>query len=97
MSKQKKANFFVKTLRNSDPSSSTFTFEIQAVFHRTGVMVTVFIVPGNVTVQIGDGGDDEIKNRLNRAKISFIQFHLEYPLSLKSEIMSIKCQNMSFL
>ena len=28
------------------------------------------------------------KNRLNRAKISFIQFHLEYPLSLKSEIMS---------
>ena len=31
MSKPKKANFFVKTLRNTDPASSTLTFETQAV------------------------------------------------------------------
>ena len=56
MSKPKKANFFVKTLRNIDPASSTFTFETQAVFHPAGVETTVFVVPGNVTVKIGDAG-----------------------------------------
>ena len=80
MSKPKKANFFVKTLRNIDPASSTFTFE-------TRVVITVFVVPGKVTVQIGDGGEFGIKIEAN---ISFIQFHHEYLLSLKSEIMSIK-------
>ena len=94
MSKPKKANFFVKTLRNIDLASSTFTFEIQAVFHPAGVETTVFVVPGKMTVKTRDGGDAGIK--IKRAKISFIQFYLEYPLSLKSEIMSIKCQNMSF-
>lgn len=61
MSKPKKANFFVKTLRNIDPASSTFTFETQAVFHPAGVVTTVFVVPGKVTVKIGDGGDAGIK------------------------------------
>ena len=57
MSKPKKANFFVKTLWNIDPVSSTFIFETQAVFHPAGVVTTVFVVPGKVTVKIGDGGD----------------------------------------
>ena len=57
MSKTNKANFFVKTLMNIDPASSTFTFETQAVFHPSGVVTTVFVVPGKVTVKIGDGGD----------------------------------------
>ena len=61
MSKLKKAIFFVKTLRNIDPASSTFTFETQAVFHPAGVVTTIFVVPGNVTVKIGDGGDVGIK------------------------------------
>ena len=56
-----KANFFVKTLRNIDPVSSTFTFEIQAAFHPAGVVTTVFVVPGTVTVKIRDGGDGGIK------------------------------------
>ena len=43
MSKPKKANFFVKTLRNIDPASSTFTFETQAVFHPAGVVITVTV------------------------------------------------------
>ena len=61
MSKPKKANFFVKTLRNIDPASLTFNFETKAVFHPAGVVITVFVVPGKVTVQIGDGGDAGIK------------------------------------
>ena len=61
MSKPKKAKFFVKTLRNIDPASSTFTFETQAVFHPAGVVTTIFVVPGKVTVKIGDGGDAGIK------------------------------------
>ena len=61
MSKPKKANFFVKTLRNIDPASSTFTFETQVVFHPAGDVVTVFVVPGKVTVQIGYGWDAGIK------------------------------------
>ena len=51
----------VKTLRNIDPASSTSTFEIQAVFHPAGVVTTVFVVPGKVTMKIGDGGDAGIK------------------------------------
>ena len=35
----------------------TVTFETQAVFHPAGVVTTVFVVPGKVTVKIGDGGD----------------------------------------
>ena len=61
MSKPKKANFFVKTLRNIDPASSIFTFETQAVFHPVEAVATVFVVPGKVTVKIGDGGDFGIK------------------------------------
>ena len=61
MSKPKKANFFVKTLRNTDPASSTFYFETQAVFHPAGVVTTVFVVPGKVTAKIGDGRDAGIK------------------------------------
>ena len=61
MSKPKKANIFVKTLRNIDPASSTFTFETQAVFHPAGDVATVFVVPEKVTVKIGDGGDAGIK------------------------------------
>ena len=53
MSKPKKANFFVKTLRNIDPASSTFTFETQAVFHPAGVVSRGFVVPGKMTVKIG--------------------------------------------
>ena len=60
-SKPKKANFFVKTLRNIDPASSTFTFETQGVFHPAEVVTTVFVVPGKVTVKIGDGRDVGIK------------------------------------
>ena len=48
-------------LRNIDPASSTFTFETKAVFHPAGVVTTVFIMPGKVTVKIGDGGDAGIK------------------------------------
>ena len=44
MSKPKKANFFVKTLRNIDPASSTFNFETQAVFQPAGDVTTVFVV-----------------------------------------------------
>ena len=79
MSKLKKANFFVKTLRNIDPASSTFTFEMQAVFHSAGAVITVFIVSGKVTVKIGDGGDAGIKINQKGQKVLFIQ----YPLSLK--------------
>ena len=61
MSKPNKANFSVKTLRNIDPASSTFTFKTQAVFHPGGVVTTVFILPGKETVKIGDGGDARIK------------------------------------
>ena len=61
MSTPKKANFFVKTLRNIDPASATFTFETQAVIHSAGAVTTVFLVPGKVTVKIGDGGDAGIK------------------------------------
>ena len=62
MSKQKKANFFVKTLRNSNPASSTFTFDTQAaVFHPVGVVTTVFVVPGKMTLKIGDGRDAGVK------------------------------------
>ena len=57
MSKPNKANFSVNTLRNIDPASSTFTFETQAVFHPAGVVTTVFVVPGKVTVKIRDGED----------------------------------------
>ena len=61
MSKPKKANFFVKTLRNIDPASSTFTFETQAVFHPAGAVTIVFVVPGKVVVKIEDGRDAGIK------------------------------------
>ena len=61
MSKPKKANVFVKTLRNIDPASSAFTFETQAVFNPAGFVITVFVVPGKLTVQIGDGEDAGIK------------------------------------
>ena len=57
MSKPKKANFCVKTLRNIDLATLTFTFETQAVFHHAGAVTTIFVVPGKVTVKIGDGGD----------------------------------------
>ena len=94
----RRKQFFVKTLRNIDPASLTFTFETQAaVFHPAGVVTTVFVVPGKVTVKIGDGGDVGIKIDKKGLIILFIQFYLEYLLSLKSEIMSVKCQNMSFL
>ena len=83
MSKPKKANFFIKTLRNIDPASSTFTFDTQAVFHPAGVVTTVFVVSGKMTVKMGDGGDAGIKIDQKGQKISFIQFYLEYPLSLK--------------
>ena len=83
MSKPKKANFFVKTLRNIDPVWSTFTFETQAVFHPAGVVTTVFVVPGKVTLKIRDGGDAGIKIDKKGQKISFILFYLEHPLSLK--------------
>ena len=53
--------FSIKTLSNIDPASSTFTFEFQAVFHLAGIMAIVFVVPGKVTVKIGDGGDARIK------------------------------------
>ena len=52
MSKPKKANFFVKILRNIDPASSTFTFETHAVLHPAGVMTKV---------TVGDGVDAGIK------------------------------------
>ena len=61
MSKPKKANVFVKTLRNIDPASSTFTFETRAVFHPAGVVTKVFIVPEKVIVKIEDDGDAGIK------------------------------------
>ena len=61
MSKPNKTNFSVKTLRNIDPASSTFTFETQAVFHSAGIVTIVLVVPGNVTVKIGDGRDAGIK------------------------------------
>ena len=61
MSKPKKGHFFLKTLRNIDPASSTFTFETQAVFHSAGAVTTVFLVPGKVTMKIGDGGDAGIQ------------------------------------
>ena len=48
-------------LRNIDPASSTFTFETQAVFHPAGVVTTVFVVPGKMTVKIWDGKDAGIK------------------------------------
>ena len=51
----------VKILRNIDLASSTFTFETQAVFYPAEVVTTVFVVLGNVTVKIGDGGDVGIK------------------------------------
>ena len=60
MSKPKKAN--VKTLRNIDPATSTFTFETQAVFYPAGVVTTVLVVSGEVTMKIGEGGDAWIKN-----------------------------------
>ena len=63
MSKLKKANFFVKTLRIIDPASSTFTFEMQAVFHSAGFVTTVFVVPGKVTVKIGGGGERTKKKK----------------------------------
>ena len=92
MTKLNKANFSVKTLRNIDPASSTFTFETQAVFHLAGDVTTVFVVPGKVTVKIGDGG---IKIDKKKAK-NIIQSVLSR-VCFKSEIMSIKCQGMSFL
>ena len=46
--------------KNIDPASSTFTFET-AVFHHAGDMTIVFVVPGKVTVKIGDDGDAGIK------------------------------------
>ena len=69
MSKPKKANFFVKILRNIDPVSSTFTFETQTVFQPACVVTTVFIVPGKVTVKIGDGGDALIKKSMKKGKV----------------------------
>ena len=61
MSKPKKSNFFVKTLRNIDQASSIVTYGTQAVFHSAGVVTTVFVVPGKVTVKIEDGGGAGIK------------------------------------
>ena len=61
MSKPKKANVFVKTLRNIDPASSTFTIKTKAVFHPAGAVTIVFVVPEKVAVNIGDGGDAGIK------------------------------------
>ena len=52
---------FVKTLRNIHLASSTFIFETQAIFHPAGAMATVFVVPGKVTVELGDGRDAGIK------------------------------------
>ena len=42
-------------------------------------------------------GDAEIKIDEKGQKLLFVWFYLEYPLSLESEIRSIKCQNMSSL
>ena len=79
-----------------NPALLAFTFETQAICHTAGVVTTVFVVPRKVTVKFGDGGDAGIKSIKKGKKIkSFIQFYLEYPLSLKSEIVSIKCQIMS--
>ena len=50
-------------------------------------MTSVFVVPGKEIAGI--------KIDLKGQKVSFIQFYLEY--AFKSEIMSIKCQDMSFL
>ena len=61
MSKPKTANFFVKTLRNIVQASSTFTFETQAVFHPVEVVTIFFVLPGKVTVKIGDGEDVGMK------------------------------------
>ena len=61
MSKPEKANDFVKTLRNIDPVTSTFTFETQAVFYPAGVVTTIFVVSGKVTMKVGEGGDAWIK------------------------------------
>ena len=83
MSKLKKANFFVKTLRNIDPASSTFTFETQAVVHPAGDVITVFGSVGKCDSKNRGWRGCWDKNRLKRAKISFIQFYLEYPLSPK--------------
>ena len=55
------SNLLLKTLRNIDPASSTFTFETQAVFQPAGAVTTVFVVPEKVTVKAGDGGDAGIK------------------------------------
>ena len=61
MSKLKKANLFVKILRNIDPASLNFIFETQTVFHPAGIVTIGFVVPGKGTVKIGDGGDAGIK------------------------------------
>ena len=61
MPKPNEANLSVKTWGNIGPASSTFTFETQAIFHPAGGVTTVFVVPGKVTVKIGDGGDAGIK------------------------------------
>ena len=58
---RRKQNFFVKTVRNIDPASSTFIFETQAVFYPAGDVTTIVVVPGKVTVKIGNGGDAGIK------------------------------------
>ena len=59
----------------------------QAVFHPAGVVITVFAVPGKVTVKIGDAENRWrgywYQNRLKRAKISPIQSILS---TLKSEV-----------
>ena len=83
MSKPKKANFFVKTLRNIDRASSTFTFETQVVLHPARFVTTVFVLPEKVTVKIRDGVGAGIIIVQKGQKISFILFYPEHPLSLK--------------
>ena len=58
---RRKQNFFVKTLRNIDQTSSTFTLETQAVFYPAGDVTSILVVSGKVTVKIGDAGDAGIK------------------------------------
>ena len=88
MSKPKKANFFVKTWRNINPASSTFTFETQVVFHPAGIVTIVFVVPGKVTLKIGDGGNAVIE--IDYRGKNIVHSVLSW-VSLKSEIMSLKC------
>ena len=86
MSKPKKANFFVKTLRNIDPASSsdssTFTFETQAVFLPCRSRDYNFRSAGKDDSENREWRECWDKNRFKGQKILFIQFYLDYPLKM---------------